>query len=71
MKMVIKGKVAAGLGLDKHSTMPQPWKCRVLGLATPTHRGGKVPASKARENPAGGGPRTEPQEGSSVISPMQ
>lgn len=41
MRMVIKGKITAGLRLNKHSGKPQPWKCRVLELATPTYHGVK------------------------------
>lgn len=63
MKMVIKGKVTAGLGLDKNSAMPQPWKGRALELATPTYRGGKVPASMTGESPVGAGGHHGPKKG--------
>ena len=43
----------AGLGLDKHSGMQQPWKYKVLELDTPKNCGEKDPASVTEGSPVG------------------
>lgn len=59
----------AGLGLDKHSGMQEPWKYKVLELDTPKYCGGKDPASGTGGSPVG--QPSNPRGGSFVAILMQ